>query len=164
MDHHGPTPATSCSETGWRRVFGYRQQLVPTQRREPADDVISRLCATEGVSDDQAADLSTGLPVAGYESVVSQMGLGALLLLANPEQWRALAHNATLASNAVEETLRAARGFGVFPRYARTDLEIDGVTVQPGILCCSIALPPITTRRYLPTPIRSISPGGRPDI
>ena len=122
------------SETGWRRVFGYCQQLVATKRREPGDDVISRVCATEGVSDDEAAHLSTGLLLAGYESVVSQIGLGALALLAHPEQWRALAHNATLASNAVEETLRAARGAGVFPRYARTDLEIDGVTVQAGDL------------------------------
>jgi cytochrome P450 len=123
------------SERGLSRLFAYSQQLVAAKRRQPGDDVISRLCATEGVSDDEAAHQSTGLLLAGYESTAAHIGLGVLLLLANPEQWRALAHDPALASNAVEETLRAARsGANVFPRYARTDLEIDGVTIKAGDL------------------------------
>jgi cytochrome P450 len=97
--------------------------------------VISRLCATQGLSDDEAANLSMGLLFAGYESVVAHIGLGALLLLANPEQWRALVDRPALASDAVEETLRTARSCAVaHPRYARVNLEIDGVTVKAGEL------------------------------
>ncbi|WP_375486972.1 cytochrome P450 [uncultured Mycobacterium sp.] len=123
------------SEQGLSRLFVYGQELVAKKRREPGHDVVSRLCATEGVSDDEAADLSMGLLWAGHETTVAQIGFGALVLLANPEQWRTLADDPTLASDAVEETLRAARrGRGVIPRYARTDLEIGGVTIKAGEL------------------------------
>ncbi|WP_375486976.1 cytochrome P450 [uncultured Mycobacterium sp.] len=123
------------SELGRDRLFAYGWQLVAKKRREPGDDVVSRLCATEGVSDHEAAFLSMGLLFAGYENTAAHIWLGALLLLANPEQWRALAHDPALAAKAVEETLRAARwGEGVFPRYARTDLEVDGVTIKAGDL------------------------------
>ncbi|MGA8543792.1 MAG: cytochrome P450 [Mycobacterium sp.] len=122
------------TEHGLGQLFTYSQQLVARKRREPGDDVISRLCATEGVSDDEAARLATGLLWAGHGSPAPHIGLGVLLLLANPEQWRALARDPTLASCAVEETLRAARSSVIFPRYARTDLEITGVTIQAGDL------------------------------
>jgi cytochrome P450 len=118
--HHGAR-----SEQGLGQLFGYCQQLVARKRREPGDDVISRLCATEGVSDDEAARLATGLLWAGHGSPVPHIGLGALLLLA---------HDPALASNAVEETLRAGSSTDVFPRYARTDLELDGVTIKAGDL------------------------------
>src|SRR5262249_40395055 len=43
----------SRSERGLSELFGYGQQLVARKRLRPGDDVISRLCATEGVSDDE---------------------------------------------------------------------------------------------------------------
>jgi cytochrome P450 len=123
------------AQQGLNRLEAYGLQLVASKRREPGDDVISRLCLTEGVSDEEAADLSMGLLWAGHETTVVQIGLGALLLLAHPEQWRALADDPALASNAVEETLRASRrGAGAIPRYARADLEIEGVTIKAGDL------------------------------
>lgn len=123
------------SEHGFASLFGYGQQLVAHKRRLPGDDVISRLCATDGLTDDEAANLAMGLLFAGYESVVAHIGLGALLLLADPERWRALAEDPTLVSTAVEETLRTARSVAAaHPRYARTDLEIAGVTVNAGDL------------------------------
>ena len=127
------------SERGRSRLLAYGNEPVASRRREPGDDVISRLCATPGISDDEAAKLSTELLFAGYENTTAHIWLGALLLLTNGEEWRALADNPALALNAVEETLRAARwGEGVFPRYARTDLEIDGVTIKAGDLVCRV--------------------------
>ncbi|MGH3970209.1 MAG: cytochrome P450, partial [Mycobacterium sp.] len=131
----GDTRDRARSEHGFRSLFGYAQQLVARKRRAPGDDVISRLCATDGLSDDEAANLSMGLLFAGYESVVAHIGLGALLLLANAAHWRALAADPGLASTAVEEILRTARSIATaHPRYARTDLEINGVTVSAGDL------------------------------
>ena len=43
-------------------------------------------------------------------------------------------HDPALASNAVEETLRAKPRTSAMPRYARTDLEIGGVTIKAGDL------------------------------
>nr|WP_239591544.1 cytochrome P450 [Mycolicibacterium tusciae] len=123
------------SEHGLGELFAYGQRLVAIKRRNPGDDVVSRLGATEGVDDDEAAGLSMALLFAGHETTVVQIGMTALLLLANPDQWRALVDEPGLVGNAVEETLRASRkgGNGV-PRYARTDLEVDGVTIKAGEL------------------------------
>ncbi|TNC24088.1 cytochrome P450 [Amycolatopsis alkalitolerans] len=122
------------SERGLAELFGYSRRLVERKRADPGDDVISRLCATEGVSDEEAAGLTMGLLFAGHETTVVQIGLGALHLLAR-DQWQVLVRDPGLVPNAVDEILRApGRGSGGIPRYARTDLEIGGVTVRAGEL------------------------------
>ena len=125
------------SERGLAELFGYGSRLVGRKRAHPGDDVISRLCATDGVSDAEAATMSMFLLFAGHETTVVQIGLGALLLLTNRDQWSALLDNPALIPNAVEELLRAAAtggGVGGIPRYARTDFDIDGVTIHAGDL------------------------------
>jgi pentalenolactone synthase len=125
------------SERGLAELFGYGMTLVERKRARPEDDVMSRLAGTDGVSDVEAASLSMFLLFAGHETTVVQIGLAALLLLTNSEQWRALADNAALIPNAVEELLRATStggGAGGIPRYARTDFEIDGVAIHVGDL------------------------------
>jgi cytochrome P450 len=123
------------SEQGLGNLFGYGMRLVETKRLEPGDDVISRLCATDGVSTEEAAMLSMALLFAGHETTVVQIGFGALLLLTNPDQWNALRDDPTLVPNAVEELLRApGKGGGGIPRYARVGMEIDGVDIRAGDL------------------------------
>ncbi|PXY27594.1 cytochrome P450 [Prauserella muralis] len=123
------------SEHGLGELFAYGQRLVARKRDDPGDDVISRLCATEGVSDAEAAMLSMALLFAGHETTVVQIGLGALALLADRRQWQALADDPDLVPDAVEELLRAPhRGGAGIPRYARTELDIGGVTVRAGDL------------------------------
>ncbi|GAA3761216.1 pentalenolactone synthase [Spinactinospora alkalitolerans] len=123
------------SEQGLADLFGYGRELVARKRREPGDDVISRLCATEGVGDDEAAMLGMALLFAGHETTVVAIGLGALFLLADPAQWRRLQADPDLVGSAVEEILRApAKNTGGIPRYARTDLDIAGTPVRAGEL------------------------------
>ena len=125
------------SERGLAELFGYGSRLVQCKRAHPGDDVISRLCETDGVSDAEAAAMSMFLLFAGHETTVVQIGLGALLLLTNRDQWQALLDHPALIPDAVEELLRAAAtggGVGGVPRYARTDLDIDGVTIRAGDL------------------------------
>ncbi|BCO37066.1 hypothetical cytochrome P450 [Mycobacterium heckeshornense] len=125
------------SQRGLAELFGYSLKLVEHKRGLPGDDVISRLCLTPGVSDAEAALLSMALLFAGHETTVVAIGLGALLLLTNADQWRALADNPGLIPAAVEELLRAAAfggGIGGIPRYARTDFDIDGVAIHAGDL------------------------------
>jgi cytochrome P450 len=129
------TSDRACSERGFSRLLAYGEQLVARKRQEPGDDVISRWCATEGLSDDEIANLAVTLLWSGHETSVVQISLSALALLANREHWRALAGNPALVSNAVEETLRASRrANSLLVRYARTDLEIAGVTIRTGDL------------------------------
>ena len=123
------------SEQGLGELFQYGKELVAHKRREPGDNVISRLCATDGVGDDEIAMLAMALLFAGHETTVVQLGLGALLLLSNPDQWQAVADSPDRIPDAVEEILRApGKGGGGIPRYARTDIDIGGVTIQAGNL------------------------------
>jgi pentalenolactone synthase len=123
------------SERGLGELFKYGLSLVERKRSEPGDDVITGLSAVEGVSDAEAAGLSMALLFAGHETTVVQIGMGALLLLANPDQWQALTRDPALIPGAVEELLRApAKGGGGIPRYARTEFEIDGTTIRAGEL------------------------------
>jgi pentalenolactone synthase len=125
------------SERGLAELFAYGRRLVERKRAQPGDDVMSRLCATDGVSDEDAATMSMFLLFAGHETTVVQIGLGVVLLLTNRDQWRALLANPALIPNAVEELLRAAStggGVGGIPRYARTDFDIDGVAIRAGDL------------------------------
>ena len=125
------------SERGLAELFGYGRRLVERKRAHPGDDVISRLCATDCVSDDEAATMSMFLLFAGHETTVVQIGLGTMLLLTNRDEWQALLDHPALIPNAVEELLRAATsggGVGGVPRYARTDFDIEGVAIHAGDL------------------------------
>ncbi|MFE1173098.1 cytochrome P450 [Streptomyces sp. NPDC058773] len=125
------------SKQGMAELFGYCRQLVAHKRKNPGDDVISRLCATEGISDKEVVGLSALLLFGGYETTVARIGTGALLLLANPGQRKALLDDPGLVPGAVEEILRMSMPNphnGGMPRYARTDLEIDGTAVRAGDL------------------------------
>ena len=126
------------SERGLSRLFAYGRQLVAGKRREPGDDVISRLCATEGLSDDEAAELSMGLLWAGYETTVVQIGLAALLLLANPEQWRALVDDPALAWTADRGVTARIDGRGSVICWLSSKLtwKSEGSPSRPGTLCC----------------------------
>lgn len=120
---------------GLGRLFDYGKELVARKRAAPGDDVISALCGTDGVSDDEVAMLSMALLFAGHETTVVQIGMGALALLANPDQWRALSDDPELVTNAVEEIMRVpGGGGGGIPRYARTDMEVDGSAIRAGDL------------------------------
>lgn len=129
------------SEQGMADLFAYGMQLVARKRAAgPSNDdgdpdVISRLVATEGVSDGEAAAMGMFLLFAGHETTVVSIGMGALWLLTNPEQWQRLVTDPSRIDAAVEEILRApSQGGNGIPRYARTDLEIADVQVKEGEL------------------------------
>lgn len=123
------------SQQGLGELFGYCKQLVADKRRNPGDDVISRICATEGIDDNEVLGVTALLLFGGYETTVARIGTCVSLLLANPEQWQALLRDPGLIPGAVEETLRMSMPNphnGGMPRYALTDFEIDGVPVKTG--------------------------------
>ncbi|MET9249302.1 cytochrome P450 [Nonomuraea sp. NPDC003709] len=125
------------SEQGLAELFSYGQQLVARKRAagEVDADVISRLAATDGVSDDDAAAMGMTLLFAGHETTVTVIGNGALWLLTTPGRWQALVDDPSRIDSAVEEILRApGLGGSGIPRYARTDLEMAGAHVRAGDL------------------------------
>ncbi|MFI7613082.1 cytochrome P450 [Nonomuraea terrae] len=123
------------SEQGLMELYEYGKRLVERKRDEAADDVISRMLQSGDLSDDEIAMHTMMLLFAGHETTVSQIGLGAACLLADPGQWRALHDDPSLVPSAVEEILRApSLGGPGIPRYAREDLTVGEVTVRAGDL------------------------------
>ena len=112
-------------------IVSYTQELVEAKRTTPGDDVISDLVAAD-VDASEIVGLAAVL-FAGHEITVARIDFGVLLLLTNADQLHAVTADPSLLSGAVEEILRmsAPVSYGL-PRYAHTDIDIDGVTIRAG--------------------------------
>ena len=105
-------------------LFG---RLFELRRREPSDDVVSRIVAAEGedVRPEEMQPLVTLLLIAGFETTVNLIGNGVLAFSANPAQWEALrADPADVAPHAVEEALRYDPPVQRTARLAQQDTEV----------------------------------------
>lgn len=145
------------SEQGMSQLFGYCRQLVAGKRREPADDVISRLCATEGLTDMEIVALTALLLFGGYETTVARIGTAVLLLATNRDQWQAVRDAPAIIPGAVEELLRLSMPNphnGGMPRYALIDFEVDGVTIRAGDLVLLNIIAANHDERAFPEPDR----------
>jgi cytochrome P450 len=80
--------------------------LVQERRANPADDMATALVQVEELDDHQIAMFYVLLAVAGYETTAKLLGNLVVQLQEYPEQRRLVIDDRTLASNAVEESLR----------------------------------------------------------
>lgn len=109
--------------------------LFALRREQPADDIVSRLVATEGdqIHPHEMLPMCVLLLVAGFETTVNLIGNAVNALLDNPEQWKRLcADPAGLAGRAVDETLRFDPPVQRTMRVALEPLELDGTPVHKG--------------------------------
>ena len=116
-------------------LTAYMQELVSRKRAQPADDVISGLCAVGGdrLGDASIASLAAMLLFAGHETTVVRIDIGTVLLLTHPDQRDALLAHPDAMATAVEEMLRFSKGAGGgLPRYARADIDLGGATIRAG--------------------------------
>jgi cytochrome P450 len=111
------------------------ESLIELRRREPADDLISRLIAAEGdrLKPAELKPMINLLLIAGFETTVNTIGSCVLALLNNPEQWEALRSDPEqMAPKAVEEALRYDPPVQNTGRIALEDLELEGRQVRKG--------------------------------
>jgi P450-derived glycosyltransferase activator len=111
------------------------EHLFELRRREPRDDIVSRLVAAEGDQIEPAEMLAMCvlLLVAGFETTVNLISNAVLALLGHPEQWQALcADPEGLAPRVVEETLRWDPPVQRTDRVALQSLELEGKAVRKG--------------------------------
>lgn len=123
---------------GAMSLHKYLAQLVEAKMESPAEDAVSdlaeRVKAGE-LSVKEAAQLGTGLLIAGHETTANMIGLGVLALLAHPDQAAVLREtdDAKVIANAVEELLRYLSIIqNGQRRVAAEDIDIAGETIRAG--------------------------------
>jgi cytochrome P450 len=119
----------------------YFQQLFELRRREPGDDLTTKLVQAE----EQGSKLSNEeltaniilLFGAGHETTVNLIGNGLLALFRHPDQLRLLREDPALIANAIEEFLRYDSSVQTTGRVALEDVEVGGTMIPKGeaLLC-----------------------------
>lgn len=114
-----------------RQLHAWFDRHVAQLRRDPGDDLLSRLTQLDGA--DRLSDLelrATGLLLlgAGFETTVNLIGNAVMALSDHPDQRDVLREDPGLWGNAVEEVLRYDSPVQLTVRSAYTDTEVgDGV-------------------------------------
>jgi cytochrome P450 len=115
----------------------YFRVLVSTRRKNPQNDLLSGLIATEERGDHLTEDelLATAILLlgAGHETTMNLIGNGMLALLRNPAQLTKLQNDPTLMPSAVEELLRYDGSVQMTARNALADVEIGGKMISKGV-------------------------------
>jgi cytochrome P450 len=123
------------AERALRAMHGFLREHFDRLRREPADDLVSRLV---GLPDDEALterELHATVMLllgAGFETTVNLLGNGVVLLDAHREQWHALREDPSGWDNAVEEVLRHDSPVQITGRTAKAEAQVAGRTVPAG--------------------------------
>lgn len=119
----------------------YFLELVAAKRRQPADDMISRLTQVEvdrgdgvatSLDDEEIAGFASLLGGAGAETVTKLVGNAVVLFHRNPEEWRKVLDDPATVPAAVEEILRYWPPSQYQGRFSLEDADVGGVTVPAG--------------------------------
>ena len=115
--------------------LGYLLGVVRKQRESPGDGLLGMLVKEHGdrIDDRELAGLADGLLTGGLETTASMLTLGALVLLRDRDTFNLIRDNDDAVDRFVEELLRYLTVVQVaFPRFAREDMEIAGVSIAQG--------------------------------
>ncbi|MFF2134851.1 cytochrome P450 [Streptomyces sp. NPDC058193] len=113
----------------------YCQELMNQRRRNPCDDIVTRLVEAQdtGLLDEEDAMLFFDLLLLGGNETTRHGAVGALLaLMEDPEQWQRLREDRTLLTTAVGEVLRYVSPSKHVLRRAERDVELHGRQIKAG--------------------------------
>jgi cytochrome P450 len=117
-------------------LFAYFVAKAAECRREPREDVLSRLALAEidgrGLTDPELGIFCMTLLVAGNETTRNLISGGMRALLEHPAQWQKLCADPGLVPNAVEEMLRFVTPVQNFVRRVQQDTELCGKKLSAG--------------------------------
>jgi cytochrome P450 len=125
-------------QKGAMSLAKYLSDLVETKMANPSEDAVSDLAERVNageISVKEAAQLGTGLLIAGHETTANMIGIGVLALLENPEQTALLrdSDDPKFVANAAEELMRYLSIIqNGQRRVAIEDIEIGGETIRSG--------------------------------
>ena len=111
-------------------LAGYFTGLIEERRKSLGDDLLSTLIRAEETGDQLSPQellvQSMGLLVAGFETTVGLIALGAKNLIDHPAQAARLRRDPSLIPSAVEECLRFEGPIGMTTRVLHADAELGG--------------------------------------
>ena len=119
----------------------YWHQLTTEKRRNPADDMLSRLTQVTvdrgdgeqtGLDDIEITGFATLLGGAGAETVTKLVGNAAVLFSRHPDQWQKIVDDHEKIPRAVDEILRYWPPSQYQGRYSAQARELESGTVPAG--------------------------------
>jgi cytochrome P450 len=123
---------------GLREFIDYLKDLFERKRRNPIDDMISRLVHAEEdgdiLNEEEALATVFLMYLAGHVTTVNLVGNGVVALLTHPDQLKKFKENPDeLAKGVVEETLRYWGPVDfIGRRMAKEDVEVAGTVIPAG--------------------------------
>jgi cytochrome P450 len=123
--------------------YEYAEALVRARRKDPGDDLISKLIEAEEegekLSDVECINLVFNVLVGGVDTSQSQLAHAIRLLAEHPQQWTLLAEDPSLAEAAVEEALRYEPITPFTARILTEELSYRDVTFPEGsiVMVCA---------------------------
>lgn len=124
------TPDVAAAE-----ILGYAMGLAEERRKNPQDDIISKLVTANvdghgELSEDEFGYFVILLAVAGNETTRNAITHGMNAFFENPDQWELWKKERP--STMVDEVIRWATPVTVFQRTALNDIEIGGQQIKKG--------------------------------
>lgn len=117
-------------------LFEYGRRIGEERRRNPKDDLVSRLVHAEvdgdRLTDAEYTNFFQLMVFAGNETTRTAISQGMLALAENPDQFERIFDEPEIAETAVEELIRWASPVMYFRRTATRDAEIRGVPIAAG--------------------------------
>ncbi len=120
-------------------ILGYSMALADERRKNPQDDIITRLVTADlsgteegdrGLTDDEFGFFMVLLAVAGNETTRNAISHGMNAFFDHPDQWEL--YKESRPASAADEMIRWATPVTVFQRTAINDVEVGGVPVAKG--------------------------------
>ena len=117
-------------------LMAYGRELGEARRREPHDDITTKLVEAEldgsRLSEQEFGTMFVLLTTAGNETTRHTISLGLLDLLTHPDELRRLVDDPSLAATAADELLRRAHPVHHFRRTATRDVVAHGRRIKAG--------------------------------
>jgi cytochrome P450 len=117
-------------------VFEYGRTIGEERRRNPTDDLVSRLVHAEvdgeRLDETEYSNFFELFIFAGNETTRTGISQGIVALMGHPEEFARLEADPSLVPTAVDEILRYGTPIIYFRRTATRDTEIRGVPIQAG--------------------------------
>ncbi|WP_329520749.1 cytochrome P450 [Spirillospora sp. NBC_01491] len=131
-------PAAAAAEI---RMADYFAELLAERRREPRDDMLTRLAAaaSDGTLEEvEVVAASANLMNAGSDTAVNLMSNSMAILLSHPDQLALLREDPGRIPRAVEELARLDPPLNLNPRTALTPCTVAGVELTAGQIVIGI--------------------------